>query len=174
MKREILIGVVSSLLTAFVAVVLSTGMGLFEKTLSDSQIQEVAKLVVDTDNYRQVLLGHMKNSRDFVGPPGEKGDKGEAGIQGVPGPKLELGISTQVTLERRNSAGTTSQLLHKTARTFCFLTKVSVEDIDTVGEYASCEISKDGDGTSWQLEAKLGRGGGPDSDVVCEATCISW
>jgi hypothetical protein len=64
----------------------SSALALFEKTISASQIQEVARSLVDVDKHRDVLLDRMERSGKFAGPKGDPGPKGAAGPPGPQGP----------------------------------------------------------------------------------------
>jgi hypothetical protein len=86
MFEKIAIAVVSSLVTAVVGFLVANSMGVFEKQLSDSQVQEVARALVNGENHRRVILDTMKESGEFEGP---KGDQGPTGERGLPGPQGE-------------------------------------------------------------------------------------
>ncbi|MES9851982.1 MAG: hypothetical protein ABW170_09135 [Candidatus Thiodiazotropha sp. L084R] len=84
--KDVLIGVISAALGGIVVFLGSSSMGLFEKKLTDSQIQEVSKSIVDIESTRNVLLEKMSKSEKFRGPKGERGEIGERGNEGPPGP----------------------------------------------------------------------------------------
>lgn len=90
MTKEITIAVVSSVLGALIAFLGSSAIGLFEKTISASQIQEVAKSLVDVDKHRDVLLDRMERSGRFNGPKGDPGLKGPPGPPGPQGPGAKV------------------------------------------------------------------------------------
>lgn len=71
---------------------------------------------------------------------------------------------------RSNTAGTTTQTMTATANSFCALAKVSVEETDTGGESATCDIGISG--SYFVLQAILGASS--DADIGCQAYCISW
>ncbi len=60
MKRDIIIGVISSLVGALIAFLASSAFGLFEKTITDSQVRELASTIVDQEQYRNVLLDNIE------------------------------------------------------------------------------------------------------------------
>ena len=89
MKKEIIITVVGA--TAGVILTLAAGglMGMFDKTLTESQLNAVARKIVDLRDRRDVLLKHMEESGAFKGergPQGKEGPQGLRGPQGVQGP----------------------------------------------------------------------------------------
>jgi hypothetical protein len=53
-------------------------------------------------------------------------------------------------------------------KSFCFLTKVDLEDIDERNEHARCRIQTNS--THWELEAK----GDSDANAFCDARCFGW
>jgi len=83
MKERILISVLSSILGAFIFFLVASSLGVFEKILTDSNLHELARKVVDEDKYRNVILEQMVKSGKFRG---NKGELGPQGVQGVPGP----------------------------------------------------------------------------------------
>lgn len=64
----------------------SSSLGLFEKTLTESQIQEVSRSFVDNKDTSATLLKKMAESGKFVGNKGEMGPPGPEGKEGPPGP----------------------------------------------------------------------------------------
>lgn len=59
---------------------------MYEKILTDSQIQKVSSSFVDNKATREVLLTKMDESGRFVGDKGEPGPSGPPGKDGPPGP----------------------------------------------------------------------------------------
>jgi hypothetical protein len=53
---------------------------------------------------------------------------------------------------------------------FCFLTGMSVEEIDSLDEIGSCRVVFDG-ATGWRLDATTGAG---NAETICHARCLSW
>jgi hypothetical protein len=82
MKKEVIIGVIGALIGALVIFLGGSAFGLYTKTMTDSQIQEVSRLIVDEGKYREVLLAKMEASKKFIG---------SQGLQGIPGNKGEKG-----------------------------------------------------------------------------------
>jgi hypothetical protein len=78
--KQIAIPIVSSVLGALIVVLGSSALGLFRKTISDTQVREVAKNFINDESSRNVLLDKMKQAHEF------KGEKGEPGVQGERGP----------------------------------------------------------------------------------------
>ena len=83
MKRDIVIAVVSSAATLFLAWIVGSSIGLFEKTISDTQVHGMARKIVDDQDYRDVLLQKMSESGHFKGKRGEVGPPGPQGVEGV-------------------------------------------------------------------------------------------
>jgi hypothetical protein len=72
-------------------------------------------------------------------------------------------------VSRNNTYGITSLNIAPSTTTFCYLSMVSVEETDTGGEYAECDLSR---GSHWwTLSARLGKSS--DADVYCRAYCYS-
>ena len=114
MKRDIIIGLVSAVAGGILTLALSGLMGIFDKTITESQLNAVARKIVDIQDRRDVLLGYMEESGLFkgergpqgvegaqgprgasgvqgpVGPEGAVGNRGPRGIQGLPGPDKDL------------------------------------------------------------------------------------
>lgn len=82
MKKDIMVGVISAMFGALIVFIVSSSLGLFNKTISDSQIQEIAKLIVDKESYRDVILEKMVKSKEFIGPKGDVGPQGKTGSPG--------------------------------------------------------------------------------------------
>lgn len=70
---------------------------------------------------------------------------------------------------RNNSAGTSYIVMRPHANHFCYLAEVTMTDIDTGGEKASCEVKRSG--SVWVLEARMGASS--DADIRCEAVCYN-
>jgi hypothetical protein len=83
MVKQILISVVSSVLGALAAFLGSAAFGLYEKSISASQVEDVASTLVNREAHRDVILTHMANSGRFVGERGETGEQGPPGPRGV-------------------------------------------------------------------------------------------
>ena len=78
----------------------AAGMGLLNKEITDSQLVELSKKIVNTVALREVLLSNMAKDEKFkgpkgdqgsqgpIGPKGDKGEKGEKGEEGPPGPSV--------------------------------------------------------------------------------------
>jgi hypothetical protein len=74
------------------------------------------------------------------------------------------------TAFRTNNAGTTTIVTNAPiASTFCFLTRVNVEETDTGTESAQCQVRRTA--VVWVLEATLGATS--DADVRCSASCYN-
>jgi hypothetical protein len=77
-------------------------------------------------------------------------------------------INLEFSATRLDTAGTTITNMTSSATTFCFLTKVGIENTDFDGELAQCRVRR---GVSvWTVEAFLG-GSNEDADARCSAQC---
>ncbi len=94
MMKEVAIVVISSVITSIIAF---TWVNV-EKKVSDSQLVELARLIVDTEAYREVLLDKMAKSRKFVGDQGPPGDI--TVLQGFVLSEIEKRTSQFVKLDR--------------------------------------------------------------------------
>lgn len=72
-------------------------------------------------------------------------------------------------LNRSNSAGTSLLNIAPASGRFCYLAKVEVDNTDTEGETATCEVRRTG--YTWLLYARLGKSS--DADVECAAYCYN-
>jgi hypothetical protein len=70
---------------------------------------------------------------------------------------------------RINGGGTTFFNMTASATTFCYLSRVGVENTDTDGERATCRVTRGN--VVWTLEAVLGEDN--DADVYCSAYCYN-
>ncbi len=70
---------------------------------------------------------------------------------------------------RFNTAGSSFINMSPTATTFCYLSSVGFEDIDTGGERATCRVTRGA--VVWTLEAILGASS--DADALCSAYCYT-
>ena len=93
-----------------------------------------------------------------------------AGVFGLGSvPAMAVSPYTYYTAYRNNTAGVTYFTIAPASTKFCYLAKVNIQETDTGGEYASCEVKRNS--VSWVLEARLGRSS--DADVSCAAYCYS-
>lgn len=71
---------------------------------------------------------------------------------------------------RNNTAGVTYTNLPVSATSYhCFLTRVGIEETDTGGENAMCNLIRGS--LVWTLEARLGKSS--DADAYCSAMCYT-
>ena len=87
MKRQLTIALVSAAIGAFLSLSISALMGVFEKTLTESQLNDISRKIVDEQSRRDVLLQYMSQSSHFRGEPGNRGAQGLEGPQGPRGPR---------------------------------------------------------------------------------------
>lgn len=74
------------------------------------------------------------------------------------------------SVQRYNTAGASyTNLPVSSASYHCFLTRVGIEETDTGGEYAMCNLVRGA--LVWTLEARLGKSS--DADAYCSATCYT-
>ena len=73
------------------------------------------------------------------------------------------------TANRFNTAGSSFVNMSASATTFCYLSRVGVENTDTDGELATCRVTRGS--VVWTLEAILGANN--DADVSCSAYCYN-
>jgi hypothetical protein len=85
-------------------------------------------------------------------------------------PAWALTYWTTYNADRVNTAGASLVTMTPSATTFCYLSRVGVENTDTDGELAQCKVTR---GTSsWVLEAYLGKSS--DADARCSAICYYY
>jgi hypothetical protein len=70
---------------------------------------------------------------------------------------------------RNNNVGTTTVNMTLSASTFCFLSKVNIEETDTGTESAQCKVTLGAN--VWTLTATLGKSS--DADARCSAICYN-
>jgi hypothetical protein len=91
--REMVIGIVSSILSALILFLVAYAFGWFDKQISDTQLNRLASIIIYDQQMAQVLLDRMDNSGKFkgdtgsTGPRGDKGEQGEKGEVGQQGPR---------------------------------------------------------------------------------------
>ena len=89
MKREIIVGVLSSVITAIVMSIAAGSAGLFENKLKTTQVHEAAEELVN--EHSDVLIQKLKKNSDFIKQvKGNKGDKGDPGPEGKTGPAFTI------------------------------------------------------------------------------------
>ena len=91
MKKEIIIAIVGASAGVILTLAFGGSMDIFEKKLTDSQLNEVASKVVDLRARRDVLLTYMEKSGNFKGERGPRGDEGPQGLRGPPGVQGPVG-----------------------------------------------------------------------------------
>ncbi|MCH7526859.1 MAG: hypothetical protein IID39_05435, partial [Planctomycetes bacterium] len=75
-----------------------------------------------------------------------------------------------VTAVQRNTLGTNTILIISSAKAFCSLSLMDVEDTDSVGERAQCNVFIFNG--FWYVQAFLPQNN--DADVICQARCLRW
>jgi hypothetical protein len=85
-------------------------------------------------------------------------------------PAMAVSPYSYYSASRYNTGGVTYYTIAPASGKFCFLARTRVEETDTGGEYASCEVKRNS--ISWVLEARLGKSS--DADVSCAAYCYSY
>lgn len=66
MLKDIVVSIVSAAIGAVLAVIGSGALGLFKGTITDGQVEMVAKHIIDTETERNVLLLRMEKSGKFL------------------------------------------------------------------------------------------------------------
>lgn len=137
----------------------SYGMGIRSNTMAfnsnshyDFDVQGVTKLNVTSSNVTTT------------------DDLAVGGDLTVGGNFADFHRTSEYSASRSGSSGTTTETMVILAKSFCFLTYVAIEETDTNGEYARCQIHHDG--TRWTLNAVLAMSS--DTAVSCKARCFSW
>jgi hypothetical protein len=77
------------------------------------------------------------------------------------------------TLIRNCTPGSFFQAMAPSDTTFCYLSRVSVEETDTVGERATCRVFRDNFHNTWWLEATLDANANGCPHVGCSAYCYN-
>jgi len=75
----------------------------------------------------------------------------------------------QFSASRFNTAGSSFVNMTSSATTFCYLSRVLVENTDTEDETAGCRLTRGA--VVWTLEAVLGQN--DDADTFCSAICYN-
>ena len=91
MKKEIGIAVVSTVLGALLTFLGANSLGLLTKTLSETQLRDLSRLIVDDESVRSTLIDKLHASDRFRGAQGEKGNARSPGPRGQKGEKGDLG-----------------------------------------------------------------------------------
>jgi len=97
----------------------------------------------------------------------------EIGANAVGASELNMSIKS-FTVKNNGGSTNTKQvsMVPVNGNNFCFLVKVKMENVDTGGETAECDIDYGGK-THWVLQAILGEPNN-DANVSCQAVCISY
>jgi len=86
--------------------------------------------------------------------------------------ELNMYISAYSVSNYGGTALESKPMVPNNGKNFCFLVKVNMENIDTGGETAECDIDY-GNLSHWYLQAILGEKNN-DANVSCQAVCISY
>ena len=105
---------------------------------------------------------------DCKGEPGSEGPQGAAGV--------ELTNYDYVFEAHACDSGCSfwsTCVMKLVKNSFCYLSKVKVDETDTEGEYGQCNITtvNSGGELAWYLVASVGGG---NTTVKCEARCVTW
>jgi hypothetical protein len=84
-------------------------------------------------------------------------------------PAAAVSFRGQFSATRFNTAGSSFVNMTPSATTFCYLSRVFVENTDTEDEIAGCRLTRGA--VVWTLEAFLGQN--DDADVQCSAICYN-
>jgi hypothetical protein len=87
-------------------------------------------------------------------------------------PVAAVSFNRQVSLTNTNGGGTNFVNLSASATTFCYLSRVLIEETDITGEFAGCRLTRGS--IVWTLEAIAGSSGSAgDQDAYCTAICYN-
>lgn len=156
MKRDISVGVASSLITALVL-----WIGNFmSMALTDSQIQRLAVSVVDNKANRDVLLRAMSDSGQFAGNAGPPGEQGQPGPDG---PRWRPAVSFPRAILSTNTPKTVAIGTHD-------FYALNIAGENQHNQKCVCKVSQ-ASGNNWELSVDLdARVTG--STCSCGAVCI--
>ena len=84
-------------------------------------------------------------------------------------PAAAVSYNSKWGVDRKNSGGSTFVNMTSTNTTFCYLSRVLVEETDITGEYAGCRLTRGS--VVWTLEAIVGTSS--DADAYCSAICYN-
>jgi hypothetical protein len=84
-------------------------------------------------------------------------------------PAWAVSLNSSWSATRYNTVGTSFVNMSPSATTFCYLSRVGVNETDTGGELATCRVTRGA--VVWTLEAILGTSS--DADVYCSAYCYN-
>ena len=87
-------------------------------------------------------------------------------------PAEAVSLNGFYSVERKNSGGESEKQMTHFSTTFCYLSKVGLENTDTTDEMAACQIILKPDGY-WWLQAVLERANADDADAECAAICYN-
>ena len=79
MIKEVMIGLVSAIVTMLLMLVIAFFLGFFEDEVSNKNARKIADMMAADDARLQIILTAMDKSGKFKG---EKGEKGERGVTG--------------------------------------------------------------------------------------------
>lgn len=97
-------------------------------------------------------------------------EDGTVGCAGDSDTMAAVGVSSEFTISRSNTGGTSTQVMVSLTRSFCFLTLQAVRDTDQQNEFLTCQIVQNAG--NWELQAVIEANN--DGDVNCAARCVTW
>jgi len=113
---------------------------LFETTVTASQLNTIARKIVDEEDYRKVLIDEIRNDKNF------KGDKGEVGEPNVEEIAKKLAKEPSEILEyisRTQHFIPTSKNRKYGKSKFCALTSFSITKPEIHNPTCKLEVNKD-------------------------------
>ena len=96
----------------------------------------------------------------------------EIGANAIGASELKMSISAYTVTNNGGSKYVEKSMVPNNGKNFCMLVKVKMENVDSGGEYAECDIDYGGK-SKWLLQAILGDKN-DDANVSCQAVCISY
>ncbi|WLQ15623.1 hypothetical protein O5O45_06800 [Hahella aquimaris] len=95
-NRDILVAIISAVVTLFAGY----ASGIFESRVSESQLNTIARKIVDEEDYRKVLINKMKGNKDFKGEDGPPPDPRI--VADLLKPSIEVIVENNLNSELRN------------------------------------------------------------------------
>lgn len=162
MMRDIIVAAVSAIVTGLIGFAGANAIGLFKTKVSDSQLVEVARQIVDDQRSRETLIQRMNDSGKFVGPPGPTGPQGSRGVQG------EVGAQWTPKFEKEVVAPTDKPgTIDLGVKSYCAISRTGTHH---ARQACSCFLQTDG--KAWKLRSSWDTSLS-GTTCICGARCAS-
>jgi hypothetical protein len=142
-SRDVIVAVISSVVTALIGYVAANSLGLFEKRLTDTQLTQLGISLVDNQVTRDTLIAKMSESGKFQGPKGSEGPEGPKGTKGDSGPKWTPRFGEEVVAPTQSP-----QTVSLGAKAYCSLSRTGTNHAN---QACSCFLQTDG--KNWTLRS---------------------